>query len=49
MGTHETQRDYWRLMKSMGTHETQRDKWGLKRLREITADSCMRLREINGV
>ena len=35
MGTHETQRDYWRLMRlretterlmrPMGTHETQRD------------------------
>ena len=25
MGTHETQRDYWRLMRPMGTHENQRD------------------------
>ena len=22
METHETQRDYWKLMRSMGTHET---------------------------
>ena len=28
MGTHETQRDYWRLMRPM---ETQRDYWRLMR------------------
>ena len=39
MGTHETQRDYWRLMRTMGTLETQRDQWGLMRLRETTGDS----------
>ena len=39
MGTHETQRDYWRLMRPMGTHETQRDHWRLMRLRETTGDS----------
>ena len=39
MGTHETQRDYWRLMRPMGTHETQRDQWRLMRLRETTGDS----------
>ena len=38
METHETQRDYWRLMRGMGTHETQRDQWGLMRLRETTGD-----------
>ena len=27
MGTHETQREYWRLMRPMGTHDTQRDYW----------------------
>ena len=39
MGIHETQRDYWRLMRPMGTHETQRDQWGIMRLRETTGDS----------
>ena len=39
MGTHETQRDYWRLMRGMGTHDIQRDQWGLMRLRETTGDS----------
>ena len=39
---HETQRDYWRLMRPKGTHETQRHQWGLMRLRETR---LMRLRE----
>ena len=39
METHETQRNYWRLIRQMGTHETQRDQWGLMRLRETTGHS----------
>ena len=39
MGTHETQIDYWRLMRTMGTHEIQRDQCGLMRVRETTVDS----------
>ena len=39
METHETQRNYWRLIRQMGTHETQRDQWGLIRLRETTGHS----------
>ena len=39
METHETQRDYWRLMRPMGNHETQSDQWGLMRIRETTGDS----------
>ena len=48
MGTHETQRvqwrimrlrDYWRLMRPMETHETQRDYWRYMRLRETTGYS----------
>ena len=27
METHETQREYWRLVRKMGTRETQRDYW----------------------
>ena len=38
MQTHETQRDYWRLMRGMEIHETQRDQWGLMRFRETTGD-----------
>ena len=32
MGTDETQRDYWRLVRPMETHETKRDHWRLLRL-----------------
>ena len=39
MGTEETQRDYWRLMRPIGTHETQTDYWRLMRLRETNGDS----------
>ena len=39
METHETQRNYWRLMRHLGTHETQRDQWGLMRFRETTGHS----------
>ena len=44
--THETQRDYWRLMRPMVTHKTQRDYWILMRLRETNGDQweLMRLR-----
>ena len=34
MGTHNIQRDYWRIMRPMETHETQRDYWILMRLRD---------------
>ena len=49
MGTHETKRDYWRLLRPMKTHETQRptethetngDQWRLVKLRETNGDSC---------
>ena len=36
METHETKRDYCRLMRIMGTHDTQREKW---RLMEINGNS----------
>ena len=49
MGTHETQKDQWRLMtirgttgdsrRPMGTPETQRDQWRLMRIRENNGDS----------
>ena len=39
MGTHETQRDQWRLMR---LRETNGDQWGLMRLRET--NGSMRLR-----
>ena len=39
MGTHETQRDYWTLMRTMGTNETRRDYWILMRVRDTTGDS----------
>ena len=39
MRTHETHRDYWRLMRTMGTVETQREQWRLMRLTETTGDS----------
>ena len=41
MGTHETQRDYRRLVRPMETHETQRDYWILVRrmgIRETQRD-----------
>ena len=49
MGTHESQTDYWRLMrlkestgdsdKLMGTHESQRDYWRLLVTQETNGDS----------
>ena len=32
MATEETQRDFWRLMRTIGTREIQRDYWRLMRL-----------------
>ena len=50
MENHETQRDYWRLMR---LRDTNGDQWGLKRLlrlRETNGDQwgLMRLRETTG-
>ena len=39
METHESQRDYWRLVRNMGTRETQIDQLGLMRLKETTGNS----------
>ena len=36
MATHETQRDYWSLVRPIGTHETQRD---YRRLMRLIGDS----------
>ena len=39
METHETQRDYWRVVRKIGYRETQRDQLGLMRFRETTGNS----------
>ena len=39
MGTHETQRDQWGLMRLRETTGDSRDQWRHMRLRETTADS----------
>ena len=38
MGTHETQRDYWTLMRTVGIHEIKNEYWILMRFRETNAD-----------
>ena len=47
MGTHETQRDYWRLKRPMENHDTQRDYWRFMKLRETNGDQWG-LRETTG-
>ena len=46
MGTHETQRDYRRLMRPMGTHETQIDYWDTHETNDLRDSE--RLMETNG-
>ena len=50
MGTHETERDYWRLMRPMETPETQGYQLSLMRFRDTNGDQweLMRLRETTG-